>query len=83
MRILFFVSGVEIWKRTPSKSDTVWSMEMGAALQDDKEVDVSSARAEGQLGNVPRKSLSQNRLNQYVLVVEEKHRDSKCRTDSV
>ena len=32
MRILDFDSGVEMWKVTPSKSDTVWSMETGDAL---------------------------------------------------
>lgn len=31
-RILDFDSGVEMWKVTPSKSETVWSMETGGAL---------------------------------------------------
>lgn len=30
--IFDFVSGVEMWKVTPSKSETVWSMFTGAAL---------------------------------------------------
>lgn len=32
MRILDFVSGVERWKVTPSKSETTWSIEIGGAL---------------------------------------------------
>jgi hypothetical protein len=31
-RIFVFVSGVEIWKVTPSKSETVWSIDAGGAL---------------------------------------------------
>lgn len=31
-RILVFASGVEIWKVTPSKSDTTWSIETGGPL---------------------------------------------------
>lgn len=30
--ILVLDSGVEMWKVTPSKSETIWSMEVGAAL---------------------------------------------------
>ncbi len=33
MRIFDFDSGVEMWKMTPSKSETVWSMETGGALR--------------------------------------------------
>lgn len=32
MRILFFDSGVEMWKVTPSKSETTWSTDTGGAL---------------------------------------------------
>lgn len=32
-RILVLVSGVDMWKVTPSKSETVWSMLTGGALQ--------------------------------------------------
>lgn len=31
-RILVFVSGVEMWKVTPSKSEMTWSIEAGVAL---------------------------------------------------
>lgn len=30
--ILVFVSGVEMWKVTPSKSEMTWSIEAGVAL---------------------------------------------------
>jgi len=32
MRIWFLVVGVEMWKVTLSKSETIWSMEVGVAL---------------------------------------------------
>lgn len=31
-RILVFVSGVEMWKVTPSKSEMTWSIDAGVAL---------------------------------------------------
>lgn len=34
--IFDFDSGVEMWKVTPSKSETVWSMLTGAALEMDQ-----------------------------------------------
>jgi hypothetical protein len=33
-RILVLVSGVDIWKVTPSKSETVWSILTGGALHE-------------------------------------------------
>lgn len=33
-RIFVFDSGVEIWNMTPSKSETVWSIDTGGALSD-------------------------------------------------
>jgi hypothetical protein len=32
MRIFVFDVGVEMWKVTPSKSETIWSIEVGVAL---------------------------------------------------
>lgn len=67
---MVFVSGVEMWNVTPSKSETVWSIDAGGAL-----VAISCSLTARGSSEVPRKALGENRLNQHILVVEEKHRD--------
>ncbi|KAK1240886.1 hypothetical protein MKX07_006319 [Trichoderma sp. CBMAI-0711] len=60
-----------MWNVTPSKSDTVWSMWTGGALF----AAVSWALRSGAMGEcVPGEALGQHRLDEGVLVVEEKHR---------
>ncbi len=68
MRILDLDSGVEMWKMTPSKSETVWSIETGGALAEEL-VSANQAQPSG----LPGESLRKHRLDQDILVVEEKH----------
>ena len=68
MRILDFVSGVERWKVTPSKSETTWSIEIGGALYHSQKL----CRV-GVLQRLPGKAFCEQGLNQDILVVEEEH----------
>jgi hypothetical protein len=58
-RILDLVSGVERWNVTPSKSETVWSIETGGSLQ----FEVSNCKLVGMIRlHLPRKALREYRL---------------------
>ena len=74
-RISVLEVGVEMWKVTLSKSETTWSIAVGVALR-------SLSWGEGRwvlLGYAPFcKSVSQERLDEDVLVVEKKHCGCRC-----
>ncbi len=77
-RILVLVSGVEMWKMTPSKSDTVWSIDSrgssgagGGQLWPGHPLVIGRAAATA-IG-VPGEPLGEDRLDQHILVVEQQH----------
>lgn len=67
-RILVFVSGVEMWKVTPSKSEMTWSIDAGVGLGG---VGSAIPLVEGGLGSLPVETFCQNRLQEEVVVFEE------------
>lgn len=67
MRIFDLVSGVETWKVTPSKSETIWSMETGGALYLEL-AGVPGDRGE-EVGNPPREPLREEGLQEDVLII--------------
>jgi hypothetical protein len=82
-RIFVLDSGVEIWKVTPSKSETTWSIETLGPLQH-----VSYLRHVGWVRDAgysaPGEAVLEQRLNEDILVIQEKHRACrlwfKCKT---
>lgn len=69
MRILVLDSGVERWKVTPSKSETIWSIETGGALYRRRQRWPRAAMCMLYWRGVPGEPLREERLNQDVLVV--------------
>lgn len=68
-KILDLDSGVEMWKITPSKSETVWSMLTGGALEGSSQFMNEHVWVQ----DLPRESFSEYRLNQHILIVDEQH----------
>lgn len=67
--------GVEMWKVTLSKSDTTWSIEEGVALWA-MSVDEPGMERDGAL--LRSEAVSQQALDEHVLIIKEKH-DEGCR----
>jgi hypothetical protein len=63
-----------MWKVTPSKSDTTWSMFAGAPLSGVSYL--VSGRQRGR--SAPAKAVLEQRLDENILVVEEKHSGNKA-----
>jgi len=68
--ILDLLSGVEMWKVTPSKSETTWSMLAGAPLH---AVSYLAAERKAAGYGAPIDAVPEEGLNEDVLVVEKKH----------